>query len=63
MIIECMFFSLQTDIYSAGIIVFEMYCPFSTEMERYDKIKSLRQSKDIPPILSRNWPDQVNLFS
>lgn len=50
---------MQTDIYSAGIIVFELYCPFSTEMERYNCIKDLRKNKTIPRTLLVRWSDQV----
>lgn len=36
-----------------------MYCPFSTDMERYEKIKALRKNKSIPDDLLKRWADQV----
>ena len=45
--------------YSLGIILFELFCPFSTEMERVKSISDLRQSK-IPRHFAQTWPEQVS---
>ena len=39
------FFSFQSDIYSTGIVLFELFQPFDTEMERVVCIKDVRECK------------------
>lgn len=41
--------------YSIGVIAFELFQPFGTEMERVHTLGELRQGK-IPNTLSNNWP-------
>lgn len=50
--------SLQADIYSLGIILFELFCPFITEMERVTCIKELRQG-NLPEDFKTTWRKQV----
>ncbi|XDV44660.1 hypothetical protein PO909_012907 [Leuciscus waleckii] len=45
----------KSDMYSIGVIAFELFQPFGTEMERAHTLGELRQSK-IPNTLSNNWP-------
>ena len=49
---------LQCDIYSLGVIFFELYQCFTTEMERHKQIKDLRAGF-LPPEFGDNWPSQV----
>lgn len=51
----------KADIYSLGIILFEMFCPFTTEMERVKSIKDLRQGK-VPPDFAARWPEEAALI-
>ncbi|XP_067933862.1 eukaryotic translation initiation factor 2-alpha kinase 1-like isoform X2 [Watersipora subatra] len=55
-------YDFKTDIYSVGIMVFELYCPFSTEMERYQSIKTLRETVTIPDELKERWSDQMDML-
>uniref|UniRef100_A0A9J8BRS3 Eukaryotic translation initiation factor 2-alpha kinase 1 n=2 Tax=Cyprinus carpio TaxID=7962 RepID=A0A9J8BRS3_CYPCA len=45
----------KSDLYSIGVIAFELFQPFGTEMERVHTLEELRQSK-IPNTLSKSWP-------
>uniref|UniRef100_A0A8C2K023 Eukaryotic translation initiation factor 2-alpha kinase 1 n=1 Tax=Cyprinus carpio TaxID=7962 RepID=A0A8C2K023_CYPCA len=45
----------KSDLYSIGVIAFELFQPFGTEMERVHTLGELRQGK-IPNMLSKNWP-------
>ena len=49
---------MQADIYSLGIILFELFCPFGTEMERVKNIKDLRQGR-MPQDFCEQWPEEV----
>ncbi|KAK3729626.1 hypothetical protein QZH41_017669, partial [Actinostola sp. cb2023] len=49
----------RADIYSLGIILFELFYPFNTEMERVTCIKNLRQGT-LPEDITRKWPRQVS---
>lgn len=49
---------MQADIYSLGIILFELFCPFGTEMERVKNIKDLRQGR-LPQDFCEQWPEEV----
>lgn len=46
---------VQSDLYSIGVIAFELFQPFGTEMERVHTLGELGQGK-IPNMLSKNWP-------
>uniref|UniRef100_A0A672KU45 Eukaryotic translation initiation factor 2-alpha kinase 1 n=1 Tax=Sinocyclocheilus grahami TaxID=75366 RepID=A0A672KU45_SINGR len=45
----------KSDLYSIGVIAFELFHPFGTEMERVHTLGELQQCK-IPNMLSKNWP-------
>ncbi|XP_016139645.1 eukaryotic translation initiation factor 2-alpha kinase 1-like [Sinocyclocheilus grahami] len=45
----------KSDLYSIGVIAFELFQPFGTEMERVHTLGELRQGK-IPNTLSKSWP-------
>ncbi|XP_073683858.1 eukaryotic translation initiation factor 2-alpha kinase 1 [Garra rufa] len=45
----------KSDLFSIGVIAFELFQPFGTEMERVHTLGELRQGK-IPNTLSKNWP-------
>ncbi|EDO46416.1 predicted protein [Nematostella vectensis] len=49
----------KADMYSLGIILFELYWPFGTEMERVTSIKNLRQG-NLPKAFSHRWPAEVS---
>lgn len=38
-------YNYKVDIYSLGLILFELYMPFGTEMERIQTLKNLRLNK------------------
>jgi len=42
------FYTEKVDMYSLGIILFEMWHPFKTYMERYKNIELLRNQKELP---------------
>lgn len=48
--------------YSLGIILFELYQPFKTEMERYVSIERLKNLYEFPDYIKNNWPQQVFIF-
>lgn len=49
----------KADIYSLGIIFFELFCPFRTQMERARILASLKEHKLFPPNFVRSWPKEV----
>lgn len=51
----------KADIYSLGIILFELYCHFGTEMERVKSIKELRQGR-LPEDFCKKWPEESKLI-
>ncbi|KAG0349101.1 Eukaryotic translation initiation factor 2-alpha kinase [Podila humilis] len=48
----------KADIYSLGIIFFELYHPFSTLMERHAVLKTLRNG-ELPPDFVSRWPKEA----
>ncbi|KAG0198565.1 Eukaryotic translation initiation factor 2-alpha kinase [Mortierella sp. GBA30] len=48
----------KADIYSLGIIFFELYHPFSTLMERHAVLRTLRQG-ELPPDFVSRWPKEA----
>lgn len=48
-------YNYKSDIFSLGIILFEMFQPFNTEMERIKTLTNVRQG-NIPPEFSDKWP-------
>ena len=51
----------KTDIYSLGILLFEMLCPFSTGMERVKTLMDIRQGKFSDKFI-KTWPREVSIF-
>ena len=51
--------SFQVDIYSLGIILFEFYQPFKTEMEKHKTIKEVREGV-IDEDFKTRWAKQVS---
>ena len=49
----------KTDIYSLGIIFFELYYPFYTKMERSRVLDDLRNKRFLPVDFSKNYPKEV----
>ncbi|KAJ2559337.1 hypothetical protein EV175_000391 [Coemansia sp. RSA 1933] len=54
-------YSEKADIYSLGIIFFELYYPFSTAMERIAVIRDLRRGV-FPPQFLQMWPKEAALI-
>lgn len=52
-------YSYKVDIYSLGLIFFELLVVFGTEMERIETIKSLRSSR-FPEDFPDKFPDEVS---
>lgn len=52
----------RSDIYSLGIICFELFHPMATQMERIRCLTDLRQSKKMPEELVRKWPKEAALI-
>lgn len=51
-------YNLKVDIYSLGVIFFELLVPFTTEMERRCTLENLRKHQ-YPPDFKTNFPDEV----
>lgn len=52
-------YNYKVDIYSLGLIFFELLVVFCTEMERIETLKSLRMS-EFPSDFHLSFPDEVN---
>jgi len=48
----------KVDIYSLGLIFYELLVPFSTDMEKHTELHKLRQMK-FPAHFIKSHPDQV----
>eukprot|EP00045_Choanoeca_perplexa_P018495 m.292981 g.292981 ORF g.292981 m.292981 type:complete len:615 (-) comp17868_c0_seq1:55-1899(-) len=46
----------KCDIYAMGIILFELFCLFSTDMERHESIHLLKQQQQVPPSFVQPYP-------
>lgn len=49
----------KVDIYSLGIIFFELYCPFTTAMERAGDLERLKQGV-FPEHFVERYPKEVS---
>ena len=49
--------------YSLGIILFELYFPFRTDMERIMNINNLKSKFLLPEEFTKNWKKQVTIFN
>ncbi|XP_028410003.1 eukaryotic translation initiation factor 2-alpha kinase 1-like [Dendronephthya gigantea] len=54
-------YCFKTDIFSLGIVLFEFFQPFGTEMEKHRCIKDLRQGV-VPQAFRDLWPEQADLI-
>ncbi|KAG2211588.1 hypothetical protein INT47_008684, partial [Mucor saturninus] len=52
----------KADIYSLGIILFELYRPFSTAMERADAIDKLKRKGQFPAHFVEKYPTQSQII-
>lgn len=58
----CQVSTTKSDIFSLGIILFELFTQFDTDMERAVMLNKLRSSGKIPQFLSDQYPKQSNLL-
>lgn len=54
-------YTVQSDIYPLGIILFELYFPFSTAMERAKAFYDLREKQILPEKFVKRWPQEAAL--
>ena len=52
-------YTVQSDIYPLGIILFELYFPFSTAMERAKLFYDLREKQILPEKFVKRWPQEA----
>ncbi|CAI4225460.1 unnamed protein product [Auanema sp. JU1783] len=52
----------MVDIYSAGVVFFELYSQFSTDMEKFSSITELRDHQILPEILKKNWSNAARII-
>lgn len=53
-------YNLKVDIYSLGVILFELLVPFKTEMER-DKTLTALRNHSYPERFNVDFPDEVSI--
>ncbi|KAJ3191129.1 Eukaryotic translation initiation factor 2-alpha kinase [Irineochytrium annulatum] len=54
-------YTSSSDLYSLGIVLFELLHPFSTGMERAERLTALRGSGAMPDAFVRAWPKEATL--
>ncbi|CAB4004207.1 eukaryotic translation initiation factor 2-alpha kinase 1-like [Paramuricea clavata] len=54
-------YCFKVDIYSLGIVLFEFFQPFNTDMEKHKCIKDLRKGV-VPHEFRQLWPEQTDLI-
>ncbi|MCA0368002.1 MAG: protein kinase, partial [Proteobacteria bacterium] len=52
----------KADIYSLGIILFELFYPIRTHMERARVLTELKETKQFPTDFLRRWPKEAALI-
>lgn len=52
----------QADMYSLGIVFFELWHPFGTAMERHIILSDLKQKGELPPSWVAQFPEQASLL-
>ncbi len=50
----------RVDIYSLGVVVFELWYPFKTGMERVEKLRALRETGTLPPGFEERRPKALS---
>ncbi|CAL1547553.1 unnamed protein product [Lymnaea stagnalis] len=55
-----LFFFFQSDMYSLGVILFEMFNVFHTDMERLRELEKLRKVNHCPEAFTQKWPLQAD---
>ncbi|OAF65754.1 hypothetical protein A3Q56_06522 [Intoshia linei] len=66
MIFRIILYYTCADMYSIGIIFFELYCPFSTQSERFTVIKNMKESKSrnkVDSYIGAVWNQQIDLIN
>lgn len=53
---------LQSDVYSLGVILFEMFHTFQTEMEKFHCMDKLRKNKELDQEFLQNWSLHVSFI-
>ncbi len=53
---------MQTDMYSLGIVLFELFQPFRTKMEQSIAIEGLKKSCKFPAGVQKNFAKQVHIL-
>lgn len=52
----------KADMYSLGIVFFELWHPFGTAMERHIVLSDLKQKGELPPAWVAEFPEQASLL-
>lgn len=55
-------YSVYTDYYALGIILFLLYSQFATQMEKYKSLENLREMKKVDKYFNVNFPDIVKII-
>lgn len=53
---------LQADMYSLGVVFFELWHPFGTAMERHIVLSDLKQKGELPSGWVYEFPEQASLL-
>lgn len=53
---------LQADMYSLGVVFFQLWHPFGTAMERHIVLNDLKQKGELPPSWVAEFPEQESLL-
>ncbi|XP_021906687.1 eIF-2-alpha kinase GCN2 [Carica papaya] len=52
----------KVDMYSLGVVFFELWRPFGTAMERHIVLSDLKQKGELPPLWVAEFPEQASLL-
>ncbi|KAI8520015.1 Eukaryotic translation initiation factor 2-alpha kinase [Branchiostoma belcheri] len=55
-------YNSKSDMYSMGVVLFELFHPFGTEMERAKSIQDFREGRPVPPVLVERWQRQCDFM-
>ncbi|KAI8907959.1 kinase-like domain-containing protein [Gorgonomyces haynaldii] len=55
-VLSCQKVTAKADMFSLGVIVFELFSEFKTDMERFEVVKELKSKGTIPPLLYKDYP-------